>query len=253
MMMKSGWILLFLSLFSVPVWAELKFVDLPQNCYAKKTYPCQVRISGGSLTIEREAQVLHLADQGAISFLSANELQFLSGAAWIEKANALTVKVSAVLKIQISGEWLLKKEKDATMVMRNLAGEARFLSDRVFPNEALPVGFQNWYGLLDTSGSVSRGMIRPIEVGEFLRDWLPMSNLSVAEMKHQISSYKERWKGALEQSAQLYAQVATRRIAAVEERERLKLEKAVSLRQEREKLRQMYRDRNGLSEPGASP
>ncbi len=251
--MKCGLIFLFLFLIAGPVWAELKFVDLPQNCYTQKTYPCQVRISGGSLAIERESQILHLADQGAISFLSANELQFLSGAAWIEKANDLTVKISPVLKIQISGEWFVKKEKDATMSVRNLAGEAKFISDRVFASEALPIGFQNWYGLLDTSGSVSRGVIRPIEVGDFLKDWLPISNLSVAEMKHQVLSYKEQWKGALEQSAQLYAQIATRRIAAVEERERLKLEKAASHRHEQEKLRQMYRERNGFGDQKSSP
>jgi len=246
--MKIWQFLLISILFSQLAQAELRFVDSPKGCYARKSYPCQVRVSGGSLVIERGNQILHLADQGALSFLAENEIQFLSGGAWIEGAEGLKVKISSVLGLQIKGEWFFHREKDATMLIRNLNGEAQFLSSRVFPSEAIPIGFQNWYGLIDSTGQVSRGIIRPIELKPFLKDWLAISGLSIAEMKNRVSIYRELWKDGLEMSVALYGQVVSRRIASVEERERKRAAQIEAVQRERAKLKSMYRDRNGFGE-----
>lgn len=231
----------------------LGFVDLPKGCHSRQVYPCQVRVNGGFLAIEQGGQSLQLADQSALSFLASNEVQILAGSLWVRKSQDLTVRMSPLLALSLSsGEFFFSRQSDSALLVRNLAGEVGFESDRVFANEVLPVGFQNWYGPLNTNGQISRGMIRPIDMAAFLKDWLSMSGLSRAEMRHQIESYRESWKDGLELSVELYSQVVSRRIAAVEEKERKKQERLSALRQERLRLRNMYRAKNGL-EPSDHP
>ncbi len=247
---QMGLSLIFTFLAGLPVaQAAMGFVDLPKGCFGKEVYPCQVRVSGGFLTIERSGLQMHLSDQSSLSFLSQNEVQLLSGQIWVRKSQNLNLRLSALLKMKLSGEWFFERAADATILARNLQGDVRFESSKVFENEALPVGFQNWFGGLDATGQISRGLIRPIEMAAFLKEWLPLSGFSRAEMQSQIGEYRELWKEGPEISAQFYGQVVSRRLAAVEEKERKQQERAEALRQERLKIRNMYRNRNGLAGP----
>jgi hypothetical protein len=176
----------------------------------------------------------------------------LGGGAWVLKSQDLKVRISPLLTLQVTGEFFFRYQPDSTILVRNLSGEVKFHSARVFASEALPLGFQNWYGPLDASGQISRGMIRPIEMAAFLKDWYSMSGLSVAEMKTRVQEYREAWKDGLDLSSELYSQVVLRRIASVEEKERKKWERHQASERERRKLRNMFRDRNGLG-PESSP
>ncbi len=249
--MKVFWMGILLMVFAgAQAQAEaMGYVDLPKGCFGKQAYPCQVRVSGGLLNMDRGEQQFTLADGGSVSFMSSNEVQILSGGVWVRKSKDLLVRMSSLLKMQIGGEWFFEKQKDGLQLVRNLNGEVEFQSKQIFASEALPAGFQNWYGGLDSYGQVSRGVIRPIEMSAFLKQWLPVSGLSVAEMKKQIQVYREWWKDGLEISSQFYSQVANRRIAAVEERERKRQEAKVRAQNERLKIREMYRARQGLSGP----
>lgn len=226
--------------------ASPAFVDSPAHCFAKKSYPCSVRVMGSYLAFEREAQMYHLADRSAVLFLGPSEIQLMQGSLWVKDSKGLTVKVSPVFSFQVAGEIFLEK-KGLDLFVRNLRSEIAFDSKLVFASEALPVGFENWYGPLDVSGQVSRGMIRPIAMNEFLKAWIPVSGASIAEIKKQTLHYKNDWKGALELSSQIYQQVVERRIASQEEKALRAAQKRRSQLDEQARLRQMFRQKNGLN------
>lgn len=226
-------------------WAGPEFADSPAGCFSKNIYPCSLRVTGSFLSFEREFQKYHLGDGSAVLFLSADEIQLLQGVLWIRESKDLTVKVSPPLRMRISGEHIFQK-KGLDLHVFNVDGLVQFKSAFVFQSEALPKGFQNWYGQVDSSGQVSRGMIRPISMGDFLRAWMPVSGASLAEAKKMILHCKENWKDAVEISAGIYQEVAERRIASDQAKIRLSQEAKRRKLTEQAQLRQMYRSKNGL-------
>jgi hypothetical protein len=225
---------------------ENSFVDSPEGCFAAKRYPCSLRAVGPFLSFERDSQKFHLAPQSALLFFSPASVQLMKGKLWIQNSQDLSVKASPNLQMQFTGEFFIEKQSDATLLVRNLSGHVAFQSRSVFKNESLPIGFQNWYGPLDASGAVSRGIIRPIVITEFLRSWIPISGLSVAAGKKALLDYREQWKEGVEQSAQLYKEVIERRLASHEAKERKQRAREQALKKEQDQFRQMYREKNGL-------
>ncbi len=157
---------------------RLAFVDSPTSCLARNIYPCSVRSLQGSLRLERAKAVVVLGPGSALQFHAANEAQLLTGKAWIEKSEGMDLRVSSKLKISLSGEFFVIKDLEK-ITLQNLQGEAHFKSPLVFANESLPVGFENWYGRITTGGTIERGMIRPLSLTPFLKNWIPLSGLSI--------------------------------------------------------------------------
>lgn len=225
---------------------SLGIVDSPMGCFSKKAYPCSLRVTEAYLAFERGENQFHLAENSALLFWSPSQVQLLQGKVWIRDSKELAVKISSSLQIHVTGEWFFEKQPDATMLARNLSGGARFESRFVFQSEALPVGFQNWFGQIDSSGQISRGVIRPIAQAPFLKSWLPVSGLPIALAKKRAANYKALWSEAVEQSASLYQQVIERRLASHEEKARRLAAQKASREAERAQLKKMYREKNGL-------
>ncbi|MEZ0391719.1 MAG: hypothetical protein ACAH59_05860 [Pseudobdellovibrionaceae bacterium] len=222
------------------------FIDSPSKCFSQRKYPCSLRVSRRMHSFEREAQRYHLGENGALLFLSESQIQLMQGVLWIQSSKDLEVKSSSALSMKLSGEWLLEKRPDTSLLFRNLKGSIDFQSKFVFTNESLPVGFQNWYGPMDSSGQISRGMIRPLVLKDFLQVWIPLSGLSLAEVKRQTADYKKTWGNTVEQSSKFYQQVAERRLASQEEKARKLAAQKASRQQEQSDFRQMFRKKNGL-------
>lgn len=225
---------------------EKAFVDSPAGCFSAKKYPCSLKATGAYLNFEREAQKYHLADKSALIFWSESQVQLMQGKLWIVDSKELSLKVSPALHLKFSGEFFIEKQPDATMLVRNLNGIVFFESKYVFANEALPVGFQNWFGPMDSSGQISRGVIRPIVLADFLKAWMPISGLPVSIAKKNMLSYRELWKEGVEQSAQLYQQIIERRLASHEEKARKLNARKQALQNEQKLFKKMFREKNGL-------
>lgn len=223
------------------------FVDLPHQCFQKKSYPCQIRVSGNFLSFERSGNRFHLAEKSSLRFRSESEIQLLEGHVWVKDSKNLKVYSSPVLSFQVHGEWFFSKKDREDLAASNLNGEIEFLSKYVFSSESLPVGFQNWYAGLDSTGQVSRGVIRPIEMKEFLKNWIPVSGTSFAGMKKAAHEYKQRWSEALAKSSDLYQEIVERRLASHEEKKRREIERQRQAEREKSQMRRMFREKNGMS------
>ncbi len=226
--------------------AQPQFVDAPAGCFRKKAYPCKVRVSSGFLAFEKASNQFHLGESSSLLFLGESEVQLLQGQLWVPASKHLVVRSTSALKVAVSGEWFFQRQENAQFLLRNLDGEIRFLSRFVFASETLPVGFENWYGTLDSSGQISRGVIRPIDMKEFLTAWMPLAGSSVAEMRKATLEYKQKWGEAVSKSASLYQEVVERRMASHEDKARRQAERKRSEEAERERIRQMFREKNGL-------
>lgn len=246
--MRPMFFFLFL-IFLQSAWAGTEFVDSPSQCFFKKSYPCRIHVTGGFLSFERSSQKFHLGDQSSLLFLSEGKIQLLQGELWVRDSRGLSIQVSPVFSMTSSGEiFLEKRSDDQPLLVRNLQGEVKFDSPFVFANEALPRGFQNWYGALDANKQVSRGVIRPIALTDFLKVWAPLSGFSIAEIRKTTRVYQQAWGDTLAVSADFYQDIVERRIASQEAKEsRLENRHRQSLK-ERERLRQMFRQKNGFGD-----
>jgi hypothetical protein len=226
--------------------ARAQLVDLPRGCFTQKKFPCQVRVTSSFLAFDLGLQKFHLGAKSSLLFISAEQIQLLQGDLWIQQSDSLGLKFSPALKMVVSGEWLIRKAPQAQTHVFNLAGQSKFDSQFVFPSESVPVGFQNWYGLIDSNGEISRGVIRPIQIKEFLKTWIPLSGLSMAEIRKSTLSYREAWGDSLERSAKLYQEIVERRLASHEDKALRLQDKRRQAEIERAQLRRMFRERNGL-------
>lgn len=223
------------------------FIDLPKGCYGKQSYPCTLTVEKGFLSLMRSESVVHLSKEGVLAFFAPDQMQLLKGQIWIQGAKHVTLKMSSVLKLEVDGDWLVSFVGHSNQVnILNLNGQAKFVSQSVFENESIPVGFENWYSGIATNGQVLRGIIRPIENESFLKNWMPISGMSLAASKHKFKNYKENWQGVIEESANFYQQVVARRVASAEAAQDRKDARARLLQQEQAKFRKMFRQKLGL-------
>lgn len=234
-------------LLTVSQGVRAQVVDLPRDCFSQRKFPCQIRSSAGFLAFELGSQKYHLGPKSSMEIQSIDQISLLQGDLWVKDSMDLSFKISPALKMVLNGEWLLRKAPEARTQVFNLAGESKFISKFVFPSESVPTGFENWYGLMDSNGEVSRGVIRPIQITGFLKTWIPLSGLSMAEIRKATSVYRSQWGDSLEKSANLYREIVERRLASQEDRVRRSQEKRRQDESEKAQLRRMYRERNGLA------
>ena len=228
-MKSAGLILILIVTSAQALWGSSGFVDLPEGCLNRKAYPCLLRATNSSVRLEHGAQIFTLAEKASMQFFTKDEFQILDGSVWVNAAVPLVVRLPGEVKVHWKGEFLVD-------------------SPRVFENESLPVGFENWYGKITTAGWLDRGMIKPIAAGEFVKQWAPFSGLSVADAHRKILFFKEAWEANVGQASDLYQEVVRRRMASVEEKEHLKQDQAEKARQERQTFKKLYRQKNYLDQ-----
>ncbi|PIS11364.1 MAG: hypothetical protein COT73_04490 [Bdellovibrio sp. CG10_big_fil_rev_8_21_14_0_10_47_8] len=222
------------------------YVDLPEGCFNKKVYPCALRVPSGFLRFERGHDVFQLGENSDLVFLGPKKFKLLKGRAWIQSKSDLTIEVQPEFLMSSQGEIYLEKLSSTGILIRNLDSELSISSSRLLPSEALPIGFQNWYSGMGTQGQIVRGVIRPIDGEEFLRSWLPLAGLSVAQAKRKVSEYREQWAQAVEMASKLYQEVVDRRQASVAEKEAQVQRVRLRRQTEKKKLREIFCQKNGL-------
>lgn len=222
------------------------YVDLPQGCFTKKTFPCALRSTAGALKFESVSGSYFLGDLSSVRFTSANQIQLLSGSLWIERSQQLEFVANPELTLKLAGEFFLEKQKAGMVLVRNLNGVVEFDSRFLFKAESLPLGFQNWYGTLTTQKQINRGVIRPIEVLPFLKVWQPVAGLSPAETKARVHVYKQSWAEGVEISSQFYKEVVERRLASQAELDQRRVDRQKAALNEQKRIRQMYRQKAGF-------
>ncbi len=224
----------------------LQFVDLPKDCFAKKQYPCSVRAAEQVLRFDRGAGSFQLGKGASVKFFEQDQVALLRGVVWIQNAQKLEFVVHPQMKLSLIGEVLIEKHADQNLLVRNINADIKFQSESVFKSEALPVGYQNWYGGLDTRKQIQRGIISPIQAGPFLKSWIPLAGLSAAETKRKIAEFKESWVGNVESSTLFYKEIVERRIASQLELDQQRVNKKKAAELETLKIKKLYRQKAGF-------
>ncbi len=250
---KSVFIFLsFFPIFSLAAVSSDGFVDSPAGCFLKEKYPCKLRVASGSfaghLTISRERQSFNLSPDTSVLFTSATQIEVMEGSLWIKDSQQLTLILSPRLKVELNGQFFMERKKDHSAVLQNLNGEIKFHSPAVDPSEALPLGFENWYGGLTTSGKIQRGIIRPIQTSQFLKNWIPICGLASAEMKKQLKSYRQSWIDTTEIASEMYQAVVERQLASQAEKQQRSSQRRQLVKKDEQNFRRLYREKNNLPE-----
>ena len=240
-------VFLFLILLSPFGLAASVFVDFPEACVSQKKFPCTVKSLKIPLQFNAEAVQYNLAPETSLKLESGTRFQILQGQAWVQSEAPVEIKINANLNMGFQGEIFCHKGKDMNTHIRNLnASEIRFDSAHIFKQEALPTGFENWYGALATDGQILRGIIRPISKESFLADWMPLAGSNAAELRKKAKQYLDLWSEAVNESANLYQEIAERRLASVREKQNAQAQKAQKRNEQELELRRHYREKNGL-------
>lgn len=221
------------------------YVDEPAGCFSKESYPCAVRALE-ALKLERGGDVYQFAADTSVVWIHADELRVLEGRFWIEKSTQLSLHLMGTDTVVVNGEFLVIREKDQNLVMMNLHGDVKFPAKGFLKSEALPVGFQNWYGRRMTEGNVERGVVRPIDVPTFMAAWARSGVAAKSARLEKVKEYKELWKDNVDQSSELYKNIVDRRIASQEDSAEAERRRQKKAEEERAKLRQMFREKNNL-------
>jgi hypothetical protein len=223
----------------------LVYVDEPAGCFDRAAYPCAVRALE-PLKLQRGDDVFQFAADTSVVWLSPDDLRVIEGRIWIEKSNKLSLRLLGGDSVVMNGEFLITHQEDQSLLVMNLNGSVQFPAKGFLKSEALPVGFQNWYGRRMTEGNVERGVVRPIEVATFVDSWARTGVSTKAARLDKVKLYKKLWRGNVDQSAVLYKDIVERRIASQEDAASARARREQKAQAEREKLRQMFREKNGL-------
>jgi hypothetical protein len=237
--------------------AGIAMVDLPAGCWQSQKVPCAVRAShaGEAFTYHQaggQAMEFELvAEKKASWVVQVDGIKLIQGEFWVKSSKDLII-LSNSISAQVNGEFWIDVKEDITEI-KNLQAEFKKLqmtgSVQGEEDVTLPVGFENWYGTLNSEGKLNMGVLRPIDRAPFFSTWARHMKISKAVAVAQIEKWKEIWTGAVAASSELYARVIERKIAN-EEAKRRELQRRIDEEAaEKRQLRQMFRVRHSLGEP----
>ena len=135
----------------------------------------------------------------------------------------------------ITGEAWVVKEKDQ-MKLRQFAGNTE-VKNGPSTHEVLAQGFENWWTL------AGEGIMRPMRTRSIMPAWNHFMLLPGLEAKEKIAHYRELWKEAVEQSADLYQEQLQRRIASVEQGQDQAAARSAAKIRNQANLRRLFRER----------
>jgi hypothetical protein len=196
---------------------------------------------GIQLTLNKGTSVLLYGD---------SQFRVLLGQVGVKTQKPSTVHEASV-QLLIEGDIWLEKPNTKEIQVKNLSGSVQILplplsqaqGNSVSEKQTLPPGFENWFAGMNSEGLVQQGTLRPIVAKKFLRQWNSLYRLPKAQAEKAILSYKEIWKEAPTQIAQLYAVSAQRMVASLEAERARQEQNELARRQERKRLLKLYRDR----------
>lgn len=225
---------------------ERPYIDQPKNCFSLGKFPCSLLVQNSVLEIENGGQIYKLDRHSVIEFMNPSEVQILKGLILIRAKNEMSLKVSALFGLSFKGILMVNVDEVDQAKIFNLNASIRFVGEEFFQNEELPSGYENWFSRLNTQKKVSRGIISPIQRENFVNLWGKVSGLSLAGNKKALKEFDENWRNVIEESSQFYQEVVQRSLASIEEKDEQKNQIKRKKAQERDWLKKMYRQKNGL-------
>jgi hypothetical protein len=237
--------------------ASHAFVDEPAGCWGARKIPCAVRATkaGEAFYYSRPGaesfQFELIAAKKASWLLQQEGLKLLEGELWVKSSRDLRVETNQIFAVA-QGEFWIQLQGSKTE-LKNLEAEFTRLQMTGLPGDgkrvSLPVGFENWYGGLNSDGDLNVGVLRPIDRVPFFSSWARQMKVSKPLAVEKIEKWREIWQAATDASSELYARVVERKIASEENRLREVQRRKDEAASEKRQLLQMFRERHSLGEP----
>jgi len=226
------------------------YVDLPSGCFVREKFPCSLRTYADGLIVEKKDYRIVLKPSTVISWKSGRHLRFVSGDVWLESRQSLMLDMNSRLSVEFIGQVTLSSvyEPGQLRLQNMSASEIHFKSEDLLVSESVPVGFENWYSILASGGELQRGVMKPIDKIGFFKNWMSVAVLSPAELKKNFKYFSSLWRGNVEQAAEYYQKIIERRIATYQEIQENKKQEKIHKKNQQEKIRKLYREKNFLNE-----
>lgn len=244
--MKLLLILLMLGCGSQAIARDL-WVEEPKKCAQNKEFPCAIRALE-PFRMEKSGQVYHFGRASTVVWNRESEIQLLEGDLWIEKSQGLVLKHTTDTIFKVDGELFLSKSKVDRLEIYNLNGKVEFPKNGFFLNEALAVGFQNWYSGRMQDNRFERGLMKPISFKSFAKQWSVVGEVDKGQRVELLKGYAQLWKNNVDEASQFYQAVVQRRIASLSERASQAEARTVNTEEERRQLLKLYRQKNYISD-----
>ncbi len=224
-----------------------EFVNEPEDCFQKKSYPCAMRSLKKGSVISYSGGSLYLGDKSSVLLFGATTFRFIAGRILVEAHESTKIGIGFG-EVLVKGHlWLEKEEGSEKIFVKALMGDVFIENPKISFKETLPAGFEDWYDSIDSKGRVYKGVPKPIDLWSlrvFLAEWIGVQSfLSEKDVINKIAQYKETWSGNVEQASYSYGRAMGKWQAAIEARqlERFRREKAE--RDEKNFLKKLYRKR----------
>ena len=241
---KIGLVLL---LFPIYSWASSfkSYVDEPKACLVKKAYPCAIRfLSNKSKFISNQLKIF--THEGSVLIIyNARNFRIVEGKFWVRTEGEAKIE-SGLVQVKGQGDFWVETALNSKVIVRNLKGTVSVESPALLTKVSIPMGFENWYSVVNSAGGLQSGLLKGIDAIAFLPEWYRLAKLPSVETKEILSEYRQSWQGAVAASSEFYRSIIQRNVASNENRENQKQIRSLNEAQERKRLRQMFRDRNTI-------
>ena len=240
----KNWVRLFIFLaafqMEVRVRAAGDLIQEPESCL-RGPGACVVQSVEKPFYFSKDGVGLSAPAQATLERIENKKWRLVSGSVWVSKGQKVTVEsVYAEVRSQSGEFWVIEKENK--LWVRNLSADL-VVRLRDGKELALPAGFEFWVAGINTQSTSEYGVLQAIELKDHIKNWAALYPGTTAQFKKDVLEFKENWKTLAAQGGTLYQEMATRRIASVEDaklQEKLKKERLAA---EKKRLREIYLER----------
>ncbi|MCE3010169.1 MAG: hypothetical protein LW875_06120 [Proteobacteria bacterium] len=221
--------------------ASASLVDEPKNCWNENVKGCAVKVLHQKVTISRKGWEVTASPNATFQWDRRGVLKFLSGDFLIKAQDHVVIDLLGT-DVELRGAFLVSRVSVEKLILRNISGQVEFPNQSFLKSEALPIGFQNWYGR-SSGKSLNRGVVAPWDIESALPIWINLMGGSRASKEAQIRDFQKVWKEAVIKAGEFYQEVSVRKIAAEEAQKEALLHRHQQRVKEQEKILQLYRSR----------
>lgn len=227
--------------YTATAFAKSSLVDEPSGCLSKQRYPCAILFQKSQKLEVSGAQVWAARGTSLVLFAAdkeKQEIKLLEGKVWVRSKSTVMVD-HAEVEFRGSGDLWFERSANNQLNVKNLNGQLSVKSP-IFAtgfggSQDIPVGFENWYQGINTTGKVEQGVLKPILEPAFFKSWNRFTKLPVKEATQVIKTYQTLWKSNAQAAAEMYKETIERRLASMD---------VAAAQQERQRLRHLQEEQN---------
>lgn len=230
-------------IFFLSVLPAKALVEEPDHCVEKMLPTCLVKTQKKPELVRWGKTLVWLAKESMFE-LKGEGLRGLQGSAWVQSTTEIPFSTSYI-QGTLNGDVWISHFPEKTLI-RHLSGEIFIRHTGSREIMSLPVGFENWYGGLQTDGKAFAGTLRALPASPFLVEWFKEFKVPPELAKKIWQIWSQAWRGNVEAGSEIYQAAMDRQVAATRAQQQAHQRSQERQKQEAAALRQLYRSKNGL-------